>query len=111
MNLKELRQYISFNHATIVQLDAASCVDRNVLSVANAIYISNVTKQFAEIQRLMRKYHGKNGRQLELPELPSLVALKDHLEKDRAAQAVAEAAKVKAKMVVIILQAKAAVAR
>ena len=73
-------------------------------------YILGSVKQFNRLRRLMLQYHDEHGRGLELPELPSLTALINHLQGDRVAEAVVEAILVRGKMADLIKQAETALA-
>jgi hypothetical protein len=81
---------------------------RYALTSAEAKDIASSADQIIELSELAARYRESYGRDVELPELPCLAPLIDHLKGDRAPQAVAEAKRIKKKLAPIIRRARAA---
>lgn len=89
---------------------AMNSIRRGALPPKDARYITNAVNGFTKLSRLSLKYLKANGRELDLPELPRLETLIDHLKNDRVPQAVAEAKAIREATDRIIQQAKTALA-
>ena len=83
---------------------------RHALTTEEAKEIANSADQFMELSELAARYREANGRDIELPELPCLAPLIEHLKSDRALQAVAESKVIKKKMASILRRATAVLA-
>ena len=83
---------------------------RHALTTAQAKDIASSADQFIELNELLVRYREAHGIDIELPELPCLAPLIEHLKSDRALQAVAESKVIKKKMASIIRRARTALA-
>ena len=80
---KDQLTHDTINNVLAAELYFAERLDREVFSIKEGADILGSVKQFNRLRRLMLQYHDEHGRDLELPELPSLSTLIDHLQGDR----------------------------